>query len=119
MKTLSEILLAIFLLVCLFLKIDPFHWLMPTTFQMILLCVFSAAIALYAGLIFNEHAHDEREAFHLAAASRMGYLVGVAALSVLLVIEDLNHRLDPGLVVVLALMIVVKLVVFRILQNRN
>ncbi|NNM68263.1 MAG: hypothetical protein HKM06_09655 [Spirochaetales bacterium] len=119
MKNLNEILLAIVVLITLFLKVDPFHWLMPTAAQMFLLCLFSAAVALYAGVIFREKPHDERESHHLAAASRAGYLAGVGALSILLVVQDLLHELDPWLVGVLALMILVKLAVLKLLQIQH
>jgi hypothetical protein len=113
MKALSETLLAVAVLAVLFLKIDPFRWFMPTEAQMILLCVFAAAFALYAGLIFREQARDERESSHLYRASRWGYLVGVVSVSLLIVVQDVLHRLDPWLLVVLGVMVVTKLVVLR------
>lgn len=118
MKALSEALLALAVLVFLFLKIDPFHWFMPTEMQMILLCIFTAAFALYAGVVFREQAKDERESNHLYRASRWGYLVGVVALSVLIVVQDLLHRLDPWLLGILGLMVITKLVVLRWAQWR-
>jgi len=110
MKKVSEILLALSLLAVLFLKLDPFHWFMPTAMQMLLLCLFAAAFALYAGAIYREKALDERETQHLYRANRMGYLVGVISLSIIIVIQDIQHQLDPYLLLVLALMIVVKLI---------
>jgi len=109
MKNLNEIFLAGGLLAVLFLKLDPFHWFMPTATQMLLLCLFAAAFALYSGAIFREKAQDERESLHLYRANRMGYLVGVVSISVIIVIQDIRHELDPYLLLVLALMIVVKL----------
>lgn len=111
MKNLGEVTLAAGLLAILFLKLDPFHWFMPTATQMLLLCVFAAAFALYSGAIFREKARDERESLHLYRANRMGYLVGVVALSAIIVVQDIRHELDPWLLLVLALMIVVKLIV--------
>jgi uncharacterized membrane protein YdcZ (DUF606 family) len=113
MKALSESLLAVAVLSVLFLKIDPFHWFMPTEMQMLLLCVFAAAFALYAGVVFREHAKDERESSHLYRASRWGYLVGVVALSVIIVVQDVLHELDPWFLGVLGAMVVTKLVVLR------
>ena len=113
MKVLSEVVLAAAVLVFLFLKVDPFHWFMPTEIQMILLCVFTAVLALYAGVVFREQAKDERESSHLYRASRWGYLVGVVALAVLIVVQDVLHRLDPWLLVILGVMVLTKLVVLR------
>lgn len=119
MKALTESLLAAAVVVVLFLKVDPFHWLMPTEIQMILLCCFAAALALYAGVVFREQAQDERESAHLYRASRWGYLVGVVALSVVIVVQDVLHQLDPWLMGILGLMVVTKLVVFRWAQWRH
>jgi hypothetical protein len=113
MKVLNETLVAVAVLAVLFFKIDPFHWFMPTEAQMIILCVFAAALALYAGVVFREQARDERESSHLYRASRWGYLVGVIAISVLIVVQDIFHRLDPWLLVILGVMVVTKLVVLR------
>lgn len=113
MKALSESLVGLAVLLILFLKMDPFHWFMPTEMQMLLLCFFAAAFALYAGVVFREQAKDERESSHLYRASRWGYLVGVVALSILIVVQDVLHRLDPWLLVVLGVMVITKLVVWR------
>lgn len=119
MKKASEILVALAVLITLGLKVDPFHWLMPTALQMLVLGLFAAAMAVYAGIVFREHPQDERDVHHLAVASRVAYLAGVTALSVLLVIQDLTHTLDPWLCGVLALMIIVKLIVLKVLQIRG
>jgi len=119
MRALSETLLAFAVLIVLFLKMDPFHWFMPTEMQMLILCIFAAAFALYAGVVFREQARDERESSHLYLASRWGYLVGVVSLSLVIVVEDVLHRLDPGLLLVLGIMVVVKLVVLRWAQWRH
>ncbi len=119
MKALTESLLALAVLAVLFLKVDPFHWFMPTEAQMLLLCLFAAAFALYAGVVFREQARDERESNHLYRASRWGYLVGVVTLSVVIVVQDVMHQLDPWMLAVLGIMVVTKLVVLRWAQWRH
>jgi hypothetical protein len=111
--------LAVAVLVIIFFEIDPFHWFMPTEAQMILLCAFAAALALYAGVVFREQAKDERESNHLYRASRWGYLVGVVAISVLIVVQGVLHHLDPWLLVVLGTMVITKLVVLRWAQWKH
>lgn len=111
MKKPNEVVVALGLLAILFFKLDPFHWFMPTATQMVLLCCFAAAFALYAGAIFRERPRDERESLHLYRANRMGYLVGVVTLSVVVVVQDLRHELDPIVLLALAIMIIVKMAV--------
>jgi len=119
MKTWTDTLVAGGVIVVVFLKLDPFHWFMPTESQMVLLALFSALFALYAGAIFREAARDERESQHLYRASRWGYLVGVIALSVVIVVQDVLHQLDPWLLLILAVMVVTKLIVYRWSQWRH
>lgn len=118
-KNLSEVFVSLALVAVLFLKIDPLHWFMPTELQMMVLCLFAVAFGLYAGVLFREKAQDEREAYHLYKASRVGYLLGVSALSVLIVVQDIQHRLDPWLVVVLGLMILAKMATLMWSRYRN
>ncbi|MEJ2665128.1 MAG: hypothetical protein P8107_13985 [Spirochaetia bacterium] len=119
MKKLTEIIIAVILIVILFIKADPFNILMPTEIQMILLCVLAAAFALYAGLIFREKPADEREAYHLHRASRIAYIAGTLSLTVAIIIQDVFHQLDPVLLAVLGIMIVTKLVVLLYVKFKN
>ena len=119
MKKHKEIIIALLLCVILLLKIDPFHWLMPNEIQMIILCLFFVAFAVYTGVIFREKPHDERENYHLYKASRFGYLAGIISLSAAIIIQDLRHKLDPSLVLILVIMILVKLIVLKYSQYRD
>ncbi len=114
MKKMTEFWVVLAMLIVMAFKIDPFHWFMPDNVQMIILCLLVAGLFLWIGLLFREHARDERESFHLYRASRAGFVVGVVAFSVLIVIQDLQHRLDPLLLVALAAMIITKLMVLII-----
>lgn len=111
MKQHREIIVSLGLVAVLLIKFDPFHWLMPTEIQMLVLCLFAAGFALYAGLIFREKARDEREQSHLYLASRLSYMVGVITLSVIIVIQDLLKQVDPWMMIALAIMILTKLFV--------
>lgn len=111
MKNLREPFVLLALLAVLFLKLDPFHWFMPTSAQMIILALFAAAFSLYAGTIASERPRDERESNHLTLASRMGYFVGIATLSAVIVVQDLAHRLDAWPCIVLGAMIIAKFAV--------
>ena len=119
MKALTESIVALGVLAVLFLLVDPFHWLMTTETQMILLGFSAVAFLLYAGVVFREQARDERESDHLHRASRWGYLVGVVTLSLIIVVQNLMHDVDPWLMAALGVMVVTKLLVFRWSQWRH
>ncbi len=108
-KSIVDLGVALGLLVLLGIKWDPFHWFMPDALQMFILCILIALFGLFAGMIFREKAADERESYHLHKASRAGYLTGIVTLCGVIIYQDLNHRLDPTILLVLALMVLVKL----------
>ena len=119
MKKVSELVLAGVVILLIVLKLDPFRWFMPSPVQLLLLCILIAALALYAGAIFREKPHDEREESHLYRASRVGYLAGIISLSVVFVIKDLQKEPDPLLLLVLAVMLITKLVVLKYSRHRH
>ncbi len=105
-------------LVFIFMKIDPFHWFMPSEIQLLILCLLIVVLALYSGMVFREQPQDERENSHLFRASRVGYLAGLISLAVVFVIKDLQKQSDPLLLLVLAVMIVSKLIVLKYSRHR-
>lgn len=119
MKSRYEVILAVILLAVIFLKADPFHFLMPNEIQMILLCILAAAFALYAGLVFREKPKDERESLHLHMASRAAYMTGTITLTVLIIVQDVLHKMDITLLLVLGVMVITKLVVLVYSRSRN
>ncbi len=119
MKKASEIVVALALVAVLFFLADPFGLLMPTEVQMVLLCVLAAAVAVYAGLVFREKPADERESLHLYKASRIAYLAGTVALTAVIVVQDILHRLDPWVPAVLGVMIVTKLIALLYARYKN
>jgi len=108
-KPITDVGVALGLLLLLGAKWDPFHWFMPDALQMIVLCVLVALFGLFAGMIYREKPADEREAFHLYKASRGGYIAGILTICSLIVYQDLQHRLDPSLLLILSVMVLVKL----------
>jgi len=65
--------------------------------------------ALFASFIWGETAQDEREALHRFMAGRIAYLAGAGGLVVAIIVESLQHDLDPWLIGILGIMILAKI----------
>jgi hypothetical protein len=105
----KELLVGLGLIVLLFVIFNPWSVFMPGYLVMGILI---GAIILYiafATFLFGETHGDEREQFHRLFADRIAYLVGSAFLLIGIVAGELQHALDPWLILALALMVIAKL----------
>lgn len=112
-KSLLDIVLLLGLSVLALLAIAPKALVMPTSLQMLILAIVLGLIAAFLVLLWREQPDDEREMQNQALASRLAYIVGSLALIAALIIQSLNHSLDPAIPVALLLMIATKIIVQR------
>jgi len=116
-KLLSDIVLLAGLGIMSLLAVAPGTFVMPTSAQMLLLVVVLGLISAFLVFLWREQPDDEREAFNQAIASRSAYIVGASVLIIAMVVQSLNHRVDPAIPLALLAMIATKLVVQHI-RNR-
>ena len=83
---------------------------MPNTATMVILVCALLAFAIFGALVWRERATDEREVAHRSLAGRIGFLVGAVALAIGVLVQSLQHQLDPWLVIGLGVMVLGKLV---------
>lgn len=105
----KEIIASAFLIVLVILLLNPFNFWMPTNVQMLLLAAAVAAFGVVAVFVLREGAADERELVHRNLAGRWAFLFGSATIVLGIIVQSLNHALDPWLVVVLVVMVLAKL----------
>lgn len=106
---LVETVSAIIILGIAILFLNPGRLSMPDSLQSILILGLIVAFLTFAAYIFREKSSDERESLHILSAGRISYLVGVAALIVGVIIQTLNHEIDPWLIIALCAMVFSKL----------
>ena len=106
---LQEIFVSGALIVLLVLFLNPFGFWMPNTLLLMMIAGLIVVFALFASFIWRETAQDEREALHRFMAGRIAYLAGAGGLVVAIIIESLQHDLDPWLVGILGIMILAKI----------
>lgn len=106
----GEIIVILLLLGILFLLINPDDLLMPMSMSMMLTVGFIVVFFMFAGIVWKEKAHDERESLHRSEAGRISFLVGLLTLAAGVVVQSFSHNIDPWLVYTLILMIFSKLV---------
>lgn len=105
----QEIALAVVLIVLLVALLEPFGLFMTPMVLMSLSVILFIVVALFAALIWREHALDEREALHRSASDRAAFLAGSLFLAGIIVYQVSNHTLNGALIAALALMVGVKI----------
>lgn len=98
-------LLAFFLLTL--ADLVPF-W-MPMMGEMTALLVVAILLLIWSGFVMQEVAHDEREVSLKMRSGRTAYLSGLGVLTLALVVQGLDHDIDPWIAIALAVMVIAKL----------
>lgn len=116
----GELILSLILIGLTILFINPLQkiW-MPTMFMSMVLVGFIIAFILFAAFLWKEAHGDEREERHRLMAGRIGFLCGCGILVVGIILQSLNHTLDPWLLVSLCGMILAKLVARIYADTKN
>lgn len=112
-KQLLDIVLLLGLAIIALLAIAPKTFIMPTSVQMLTLAVVLGLISTFLVLLWREQPDDEREMQNQALASRSAYIIGSLVLIGALIIQSLDHDLDPAIPIALLSMIATKVFVQR------
>jgi cobalamin synthase len=113
-KQLLDFILLIGLATIAIVAVAPEAFVMPSSLQMLILATVLGLIATFLVLFWREQPNDEREMQNQALASRSAYTVGSLVLIVALVIQSVQHSLDPAVPIALLAMIATKIIVQRI-----
>lgn len=105
----AETISAIAILGIAILFLNPGHLTMPDSILSMLIVGFIVSFLTFAAYLFREKSTDERESVHILTAGRISYLVGVGALIVGIILQALQHEIDPWLVIALCAMVFSKL----------
>jgi hypothetical protein len=108
--TIVEFVFSLIIIVLLFFFINPFNLLMPPPYLTMLTVLLILIFGGFAVAVWREKARDEREGLHRMLAARFAFLSGAAFLVLSIIIQSLNHRLDPFLVYTLGVMILAKII---------
>jgi membrane glycosyltransferase len=104
----QEISISFVLILLLGLFLNPFQMNMSSEIHMVLESVFIVVFSVFAIFIWREQARDEREAYLLLMAERIGYITAAALLVVAIATQYLSHKVDPWLVGTLGAMVLAK-----------
>ncbi len=106
----QEIFVSAILIILLILFLNPFNFWMPTQFLTMIVLSFIVVFILFTSFVWRENSKDERESFHKIMAGRIAYLVGTVSLSLGIIVQSFQHKLDFWLPVTLSLMILAKII---------
>jgi hypothetical protein len=109
-KNYLHVALAAVLVFFLLALADLIPFWMPMMGEMLALLVVSILMLVWAGFIMKDVAHDEREVALKMKSGRMAYLSGLAVLMIALIVQGMQHTIDPWIAIALAVMVVSKLV---------
>lgn len=107
---LQEVLASLVLIVLLVLFLNPFGFWMPSALLIMMIAGLLVVFALFASFIWREIVQDEREALHRLMAGRIAYLMGAGGLVLGVIVQSLQHNLDPWLVGILGITIFAKII---------
>lgn len=116
---LGEMIISLTLIILTILLLNPFHFWMPNQLHMLMIAGLVIAFIFFSVFIWKEKSADEREQMHKASAGRWAYLIGSAVLVVGIVIQSLNHTLDPWLIIALVGMVFAKIAGFIYSERNN
>lgn len=83
---------------------------MPMTLSSILITTLVLVFVVFAALVWKENPADEREAYHAMKTGRAAFLMGVGALVLGIIVQFLEHEIDPWLIFALCTMVVTKII---------
>ena len=91
------------------LFLNPGHLAMPESMVSMLIVGLIISFLTFAAYLFREKSSDERVSIHILTAGRISYLVGVGTLIIGIIIQALQHEIDPWLVIAICAMVFSKL----------
>lgn len=106
----SELILSIIIIFLLVFFINPFDLIMPPPYLTMLILLLILIFGSFAVVVWREKPRDEREGLHRMLSARFAYLSGAGFLVLSIIIQSLNHKLDPYLVYTLGIMILAKII---------
>ncbi len=110
--------ISLVLVILTVLLLNPLHFWMPNMMHMVMLTLTLVIFALFAIFILREKVQDERDAVHRMLSGRVAFLTGSTLLTIGIVVQSLEDKVDTWLVVVLVAMILSKLVTRIYSDNR-
>ncbi len=81
---------------------------MPMMGELVVLVCVTVLLLVWASFVLSETAVDEREVYLKMQSGRVAYVAGLAVLLVALIMQTINHTIDPWIPVALAVMVLAK-----------
>lgn len=109
-KSINEITVSVAFVVLLVIALNPFGWYMATSTVTLLVALLVIVFGILVGTILGRKPADEREVFHNDVSGRFGYLAGLIALMVIIVIQNIQGNIEPWAFILLGIMVLARMV---------
>jgi len=110
MKIKIEFFISLMILAILGVFLKATDLLMPNSTNMMLMVGLIVGFLGFVGLVWREHASDERDVAHIQKSGRLSFLFGASVLVIGIVFQASNHNIDPWLIYSLSGMVLTKLI---------
>jgi hypothetical protein len=107
-KTLLHTVVAVVTGFLLLVIADLVPFWMPMMGELVALVCVTVLLLVWASFVLSETAADEREVYLKTQSGRVAYVAGLAVLLSALIVQTLNHTIDPWIPVALAVMVLAK-----------
>ncbi|KXK26067.1 MAG: hypothetical protein TR69_WS6001001361 [candidate division WS6 bacterium OLB20] len=107
---LTDIALALTLLVLLLVAYNPLQLLMPDMILIILSGAIASVLVLFVVLVWKEQDYDERDTRNRLIAGKYSFIAGTVVLAVGNIVQLLQHEMNIWLPLALAVMVITKMV---------
>lgn len=104
----GEISVAVVLILLLGILFNPWQMAMSDSLLMILLTSLVVVFLVFSAFVWRENKGDERDVAHRLLADRYAYLAGSFFFLIGVVVQELQHTLDPWFLLGFAVMILAK-----------
>ncbi|MEK7530268.1 MAG: hypothetical protein AAB573_00180 [Patescibacteria group bacterium] len=107
----QNIIASLALVIALIFLWNPFDFWMPSEFQIVVAGAVAVLAAVFVGLVFKDEGRDEREVALRGTSARVGYIAGVAVLTLCVVVAlVLGEQVNLWVLGALAAMILTRVI---------
>lgn len=105
----GEVIISLSLIGLLVFFIKPLDLIMPLSLHPFMTPFLLILFVVFSGFIWRENPGDEREQLHKYISSRFAYFAAVSVLILAIVIESMNQRIDPWLIIAICVILLAKI----------
>jgi|SRR5581483_5575945 len=106
---LGEILISLILIALLILFLNPLQLAMPGSMHTAMVPLLIILFIIFSAILWKEAPGDERQQLHKFIASRFAYFAAISTLTLAIIVESLQRKLDPWIIIAICVLLLAKI----------